>query len=632
MADLTIYIDGASRGNPGPSAIGAVVYSQDGEKLCEISEVIENTTNNKAEYTALIRGIETAASLGAENLHIKSDSQLVVRQLLGKYRVKNASLKPLYEKAKALMKDNFKTVKIEHIMREKNKTADRLANRALDQNCEKKTGNSKKYLDLKEYLSFDDLLLKPNYSETRPADATFAVSLTDSLRLNLPIISAAMDTVTESEMAIAMAENGGLGIIHRNLDPKTQAEQVRLVKRAESFIVLEPHTIAPDVTIRQALDLMEKHDISGLPVTDTNGHLIGILTNRDLRFETDDTLLVSDLMTESPITLKGGVDIDDAKKLLHQHRIEKLPVTDEEGIIWGLVTVKDIQKRKEHPNSAKDAGGRLIVGAAIGTGKDMPRRLELLIDAGVDVVVIDTAHGDSKGVIETIKYVKSKSHDIALIAGNVATGEGTLRLIDAGADIVKVGIGPGSICTTRIVTGCGVPQASAIYECANAARQHGIPIIADGGIRYSGEVAKAIALGASAIMVGNLLAGTDEAPGETVLYEGRRFKVYRGMGSLGAMRKKGGKNRYEQDDVEDISKLVPEGIEGRVPYKGPVSDSLYQLSGGLRAGMGMCGAKDIQELWKKAQFIRVSPSSVWEAHPRNVKITKEAPNYPTGRF
>ena len=476
-----------------------------------------------------------------------------------------------------------------------------------------------------EKLSFDDILLKPQYSEVMPDEVDISVRLTESITLNIPILSAAMDTVTEHRMAIAMAQVGGLGVIHRNMPCEMQAEEVRRVKRFEAGLIPDPMTIEPEATIGKAFEIMRTQHISGLPVV-TETRLVGIITHRDLRFETDMSKKVSQLMTSDLITVRTGDSFDVAINKLHQHRIEKLPVVDEDGKLTGLITVKDIQKSSEHPNSSKDNIGRLLVAAAIGVSTDMKERSEMLVDSEVDVLVVDTAHGDSKNVMETTAYLKRTYPEITLISGNVATVEGVKRLIDSGADIIKIGIGPGSICTTRVVTGCGVPQASAVIECAEEADKHNTKIISDGGIRYSGDVAKAIALGACVVMIGNLIAGTDEAPGETILYEGRRFKVYRGMGSLGAM-KVGARDRYYQEDIINHRKLVPEGIEGRVPYKGPVEETIFQLMGGLRAGMGMTGAKTIIELQNSVDFIKVTWSGLAESHPHNVQITQEPPNY-----
>ncbi|MCD6532365.1 IMP dehydrogenase [bacterium] len=480
-------------------------------------------------------------------------------------------------------------------------------------------------MDFPLMLSYDDILLVPQYSEVTPAEVDVSTRLTEKIKLNIPLISAAMDTVTEHRMAIALAQAGGLGIIHRNIPIEVQAEEIRRVKRHEAGMISDPITISPDATVRQALEIMRSRSISGLPVV-KEGKLVGIITNRDLRFEKNLSRPVSELMTPNPITIRENFDFEQALALLHKHRIEKLPVVDAAGKLVGLITVKDIQKSQEHPLAVKDSMGRLLVGAAVGVGKDMPDRVAALVESGADVIVIDTAHGDSKNVVETTKYIKAHYPEVDVVAGNVATAEGTRRLIEAGADAVKVGVGPGSICTTRVITGAGMPQASAVYLCAQESKKHNRTIIADGGIRYSGDIAKALGLGADAVMIGNLFAGTDEAPGETILYEGRRFKVYRGMGSLGAM-KKGARDRYHQEDISDESKLVPEGIEGRVPYKGPVGDVIYQLVGGLRAGMGMTGAKNIPEFQRKAKFVRVTLAGVKESHPHSLIITKEAPNY-----
>ena len=480
-------------------------------------------------------------------------------------------------------------------------------------------------MDFPLMLSYDDILLVPQYSEVTPAEVDVSTRLTEKIKLNIPLISAAMDTVTEHRMAIALAQAGGLGIIHRNIPIEVQAEEVRKVKRHEAGMISDPITISPDAPVKQALEIMRSRSISGLPVV-KDEKLVGIITNRDLRFEKDLSRPVSELMTSNPITIRENFDFEQALALLHKHRIEKLPVVDAAGKLVGLITVKDIQKSREHPLAVKDSMGRLLVGAAVGVGKDMPDRVAALIESGADVIVIDTAHGDSKNVVETTKYIKAHYPEVDVVAGNVATAEGTRRLIEAGADAVKVGVGPGSICTTRVITGAGMPQASAVYLCAQEAKKHNRTIIADGGIRYSGDIAKALGLGADAVMIGNLFAGTDEAPGETILYEGRRFKVYRGMGSLGAM-KKGARDRYHQEDIADESKLVPEGIEGRVPYKGPVGEVIYQLVGGLRAGMGMTGAKNIPEFQRKAKFVRVTLAGVKESHPHSLIITKEAPNY-----
>jgi IMP dehydrogenase len=485
-----------------------------------------------------------------------------------------------------------------------------------------------------EGLTFDDVLLRPGHSEVLPADVSVETRLTRSIQLNLPIIASAMDTVTEARMAIAMAQNGGLGVIHRNLDPEPQAEEVRLVKKFESGMVLNPITIHPDETLADALDLMRRHGISGIPVVErgpngARGRLVGILTNRDVRFATNPKQPVAELMTkERLVTVRDGVNQDEAKRLLHQYRIEKLLVVDDQYRCVGLVTVKDIEKQVAYPNAAKDAQGRLLVAAATTTGEGGLERSERLVAAGCDVIVVDTAHGHSQRVLETVTRVKKLSNAVQVIAGNVATREGAKALIDAGADAVKVGIGPGSICTTRIVAGVGVPQLTAIMEAVEAADQAGVPVIADGGIKFSGDLAKALAAGAACAMVGSLLAGTDEAPGETFLWQGRSYKSYRGMGSVGAMAR-GSADRYFQQDIKDTLKLVPEGIEGQVPYKGPVASVLHQLAGGLRAAMGYVGAKDLEAFREKAQFVRITNAGLRESHVHDVTITRESPNYPT---
>lgn len=475
-------------------------------------------------------------------------------------------------------------------------------------------------------LTFDDVLLLPARSEVLPNSVDIRTHLTRKVDLNIPILSSAMDTVTDGSMAIAMAREGGIGIIHRAMTPEKQAVEVDKVKKSESGMIIDPITIAPDSPISEAMALMERYRISGVPVT-VDGKLIGILTNRDLRFETKVTRKVSEVMTrEHLVTAGAGTTLDEAKGLLNKYKIEKLPIVDKEFRLKGLITIKDIEKRKKYPNSCKDKHGRLMVGAAVGTGEDTMYRAELLINNGADIIVIDTAHGHSKSVISTLKTLKKK-YGIEIIAGNVATAEGTLDLIKAGADAVKIGIGPGSICTTRIVAGAGVPQLTAIKNCYAVARKFKIPLIADGGIKYSGDIAKALAAGANSVMVGSLFAGTDESPGETILYQGRSYKVYRGMGSIGAM-EQGAKDRYQQENVE-TTKLVPEGVEGRVPYKGSLSHSVHQLLGGLRSGMGYCGAKNLSELRRKARFIRITNAGLRESHVHDVIITREAPNYRT---
>ncbi|MFZ2463630.1 MAG: IMP dehydrogenase [Caldibacillus thermoamylovorans] len=479
---------------------------------------------------------------------------------------------------------------------------------------------------VKEGLTFDDVLLIPAKSEVLPKDVDLSVSLTDTLKLNVPIISAGMDTVTEAEMAIAMARQGGLGIIHKNMSIEEQAEQVDRVKRSENGVITDPFSLTPEHQVYDAEHLMSKYRISGVPIVNNKEEqkLVGIITNRDLRFIEDYSIKIKDVMTkENLITATVGTTIEEAGKILQKYRIEKLPLVDQSGVLKGLITIKDLEKVIEFPNAAKDEQGRLLVGAAVGVTKDTMKRTEMLYKANVDVIVVDTAHGHSKGVIEVVKQIKELYPDLNLIAGNVATAEATKELFEAGADVVKVGIGPGSICTTRVVAGVGVPQITAIYDCASVARKMGKAIIADGGIKYSGDIVKALAAGGHAVMLGSLLAGTSESPGETEIFQGRRFKVYRGMGSIAAM-EKGSSDRYFQ---EDNKKLVPEGIEGRVPYKGPLAETIYQLVGGIRSGMGYTGAKTLKDLRENAQFIRMSGAGLRESHPHDVQITKEAPNY-----
>lgn len=477
-------------------------------------------------------------------------------------------------------------------------------------------------------LTFDDVLLQPGHSEVLPGQTSVATRIAVDFELNIPIISSAMDTVTESRLAIAMAQAGGLGVIHKNLTPTEQAEQVRQVKKFESGMVVNPVTIGPDETLADALRLMKTYSISGIPVVEKSGRLVGILTNRDVRFASDPSQKIHELMThQGLVTVKENVDQQEAKRLLHTHRIEKLLVVDGEGRCVGLITVKDIEKSQLNPNASKDMQGRLRAAAAIGVGEDGFERAERLIEAGVDLLVVDTAHGHSARVLEAVTRVKKLSNSVRIMAGNVATYDGTRALIDAGADSVKVGIGPGSICTTRIVAGVGVPQLAAIMSAVEAAQAQDIPVIADGGIKFSGDVAKAIASGASAVMIGSLLAGTDESPGEVYLYQGRSFKAYRGMGSVGAMAR-GSADRYFQAEVRDTLKLVPEGIEGQVPYKGPVSGVIHQLAGGLKAAMGYVGGKDIKEFQERATFVRISGAGLRESHPHDVTITRESPNYP----
>ena len=477
-----------------------------------------------------------------------------------------------------------------------------------------------------EYLAFDDVLMKPGASSVLPTDVSTRTKLTKSIELSIPIMAAAMDTVTEAPMAIAMAQAGGLGVIHKNLDPETQAEHVRQVKRYESGMVVNPITISPDATLGELMTLKERHRISGIPVVDDKGKLEGIITNRDVRFATDMNTKVAELMTKKLVTVSEGVDRLEAKKLLHKHRIEKLLVVDDEGHCVGLVTVNDMEKAADHPFAAKDEKERLMVAAATGIGANGIERAERLIDAGVDVIIVDTAHGHSANVLAQVTRVKKMSNKVQIIGGNVATAEAVKALIDAGADAVKVGIGPGSICTTRVVAGVGVPQFSAILECAEMGAKHGVPVIADGGIKLSGDLAKALAAGAGVVMIGSLLAGTDESPGEVFLYQGRSYKSYRGMGSIGAMAR-GSADRYFQQDVGNSLKLVPEGIEGQVPYKGPVGQVLHQLVGGLRASMGYVGASTLSELQARAQFVRITNAGLRESHAHDVMVTREAPNY-----
>lgn len=488
---------------------------------------------------------------------------------------------------------------------------------------------SKKNRDkiLYEGLTFDDVLLIPGKSEVLPRETNISTKLSRKIKLSAPFISAAMDTVTEAPMAIAMAREGGIGILHKNMSIEAQCSEVDKVKRSESGMILNPVTLKGEDTIAYALDLMRRYSISGIPVTDDKQILIGILTNRDLRFKPDLNLKVRDLMTsEHLITVQERPSLEDAEEILQRYKIEKLPVVDKNRKLKGLITFKDIQKKKRYPNASKDEHGRLLTGAAVGVTADTAERVAELVKSGVDVIVIDTAHGHSSGVLKTIKSIRKQFTNIQLIAGNIATSEAARDLVACDLDAVKVGIGPGSICTTRVIAGVGVPQISAIMEVHKITRDAGIPLIADGGIKYTGDVAKAIAAGADSVMIGGLFAGVDESPGEKLLYEGRSFKVYRGMGSMEAM-KSGSKDRYFQDVEEDISKLVPEGVEGRVPYKGPLSETIYQLIGGLRAAMGYCGAKKIADLQSKTSFVKITAAGLRESHPHDVVITKEAPNY-----
>jgi len=480
---------------------------------------------------------------------------------------------------------------------------------------------------LGEALTYDDVLLVPSRSSVLPRDVDIRSRLTRRITLNVPLLSAAMDTVTESAMAIAMAREGGIGILHKNMSIGAQAEEVDKVKRSESGMILDPVTVRSDARVRDVLALMDKYKISGIPVVDGERRLIGIITNRDLRFEPDEDQPVAEIMTsEGLVTAPLGTTLAQAQKLLQKHKIEKLPVVDREGVLHGLITFKDILKKIKHPNACKDEHGRLRVGAAVGVTADTLERVGALVKAGVDLVVVDTAHGHSRGVMDMVRQVRKKFPRLDLVAGNVGTAEGTRDLIRAGVDAVKVGIGPGSICTTRVVAGVGVPQVTAIVECSKAAARSGVPVIADGGIKQTGDIAKAIAAGADAVMIGGLFAGVDETPGEMVLYEGRSYKYYRGMGSLGAM-KQGSKDRYFQDAEDDIAKLVPEGIEGRVPHKGPLGETIYQMVGGLRAAMGYCGTRTIAELKARGRFYRMTDAGLRESHPHDIAITKEAPNY-----
>jgi IMP dehydrogenase len=477
----------------------------------------------------------------------------------------------------------------------------------------------------REALTFDDLLLEPQFSKVLPTEVDTSIELLPSLSLHIPILSAAMDTVTESSLAIALAREGGLGVIHRNLTPQVQAQKVDRVKRSESGIIVKPITLTADKSLRDAAEVMAHYHISGIPIVEGE-RLVGIITNRDIRFRQDMVQPIGEVMTKDLITAPVGTTLEEAEQILHQNRIEKLPVVDDEGNLQGLITVKDIQKKKQFPHACKDAQGRLRASGAVGAGATARKRAQALVEAGVDLLVIDTAHGHSRNVIRTTETLKGMFPDVPIMAGNAATSQGTRALIDAGADVVKVGVGPGSICTTRVVAGHGVPQMTAIFDCASEAAKTGHAIVADGGITHSGDIVKALAGGARAVMLGGLLAGTDESPGEMVYLEGRSYKVYHGMGSMAAMAK-GGKDRYGQSSVTDASKLVPEGIEGRTPYKGSLSSVVHQLVGGLRAGMGYCGARTLEELQQKAKFLRISPAGIRESHPHDITITKEPPNY-----
>lgn len=480
--------------------------------------------------------------------------------------------------------------------------------------------------ELTEGLTFDDLLLVPARSKVLPGECNTSTQFTRSIRLNIPLVSAPMDTVTKARLAIALAQEGGIGIIHRNLSPEDQADEVDKVKRSESGMIVDPITMEPDQLVSEALELMTRYRISGVPITE-GPRLVGILTNRDLRFETDMTKKVSEVMTKKNlITAPVGTTLDDAIRLLHEHRIEKLLVVNDDFHLKGLITIKDIEKRRKYPFACKDAMGRLMVGAAVGVGPEMEYRLKGLVKAEVDVVVVDTAHGHSERVLDAVETIKGLFPDLQVVGGNVATADGAEDLIRAGADAIKVGIGPGSICTTRMIAGVGVPQMTAILDAARTAERHGVPIIADGGIKFSGDITKAMAAGASSVMIGSLFAGTEESPGETVLFQGRSYKVYRGMGSIGAM-DEGAKDRYGQDDAYETPKLVPEGVEGRVPFKGSLAFNVHQLVGGLRAGMGYCGSRTVEELRRNARFIRITQAGLRESHVHDVIITKEAPNY-----
>ena len=478
-----------------------------------------------------------------------------------------------------------------------------------------------------EGLTYDDVLLVPNYSEVLPREVQLHAQFSRNIQLKAPIVSAAMDTVTESNMAIAMARNGGIGVVHKNMSIAAQANEVRKVKRSESGMIQDPVTLSEDATSGDALAIMREHKIGGIPVVNSKGILVGIVTNRDLRFEKNMSRPITELMTsDNLIVTQDGSDLSKAEEILRVHRIEKLPVVDVKGQLVGLITYRDILKLSEFPNSCKDQFGRLRVAAAVGVTGDTHERVAALVAAGVDAVIVDTAHGHSRGVIDTVRAVKKAFRTIDIVAGNIATAEAALALVDAGADAVKVGIGPGSICTTRVIAGVGVPQLRAVMEVSEALAETGVPVIADGGIRYTGDIVKALAGGGNTVMVGSMLAGTEESPGETIIYEGRRFKAYRGMGSVEAMQK-GSKDRYFQDTEDDLKKLVPEGISGRVPFKGSIQEVVHQIMGGLRAGMGYCGSADLEQLREKGQFVRITSAGVKESHPHDVMITREAPNY-----
>ena len=480
---------------------------------------------------------------------------------------------------------------------------------------------------LGEGLTYDDVLLVPNYSEVLPRDVQLHAQFSRNIQLKAPIVSAAMDTVTESRMAIAMARSGGIGVVHKNMSIAAQANEVRKVKRSESGMIKDPITLTADATAGDALSIMREHKIGGIPVIDPHGKLVGIVTNRDLRFEKTMSRPITELMTSDKLIVTSeGSDLSEAEQILREHRIEKLPVVDKDGLLVGLITYRDIIKLSEFPNSCKDEFGRLRVAAAVGVTADTHERVTALVEAGVDAVIVDTAHGHSRGVLNTVKSVKDAFPSIDVVAGNIATAEAAKALLEAGADAVKVGIGPGSICTTRVIAGVGVPQLRAVMEVAEALKGTGVPLVADGGIRYTGDIVKALAGGGNTVMVGSMLAGTEESPGETIIYEGRRFKAYRGMGSVEAMQK-GSKDRYFQDAEDDLKKLVPEGISGRVPFKGSIQEVMHQVMGGLRAGMGYCGSADLKELQEKGKFVRITSAGVKESHPHDVMITREAPNY-----